>query len=296
MLNNPFLQDAADNKNKRQELDHLLRVTAPHERFILAGIGLVLLALAVWTVFGSIARSITIEGVLVKPGNRHEIVTTEPGYLAEFLVVSGDRVDAGEPVARQSVPELDREAAALQNRIALLESEIRQAGGNEDTLNSVLNSARVALLQMEAQRAARELIVTQSGGEIMTLQSVPGDYLPAGATVAQIRDDDDRPLQAALHVTRSVARRVHSGMKAFVEIATPDGAQQWLDGEVASVTTEPLQRRPAVPGPAVSNPAHRVDIVLRQAPDFSVPDGTPCFVRIELGKHPPVALLETWGS
>ena len=39
MFNNPFLEAAASSRNKRQQLDHLLRITAPHERFILAGIG-----------------------------------------------------------------------------------------------------------------------------------------------------------------------------------------------------------------------------------------------------------------
>ena len=43
MFNNPFREVAAANRNQRQQLDHLLRVTAPHERIILAGIGVVLL-------------------------------------------------------------------------------------------------------------------------------------------------------------------------------------------------------------------------------------------------------------
>jgi len=296
MFNNPFLQDAADNKNKRQELDHLLRVTAPHERIILFCIGLVLLALVTWTLFGSITRSVTIEGVLIKPGARHEIVTTEPGYLVEFLAAPGDRVETGETVARQSVPELEREAAALHNRIELLESEIRQAGGNDGALNSLLNSTRVTLLQMEAQRAARELIVSQTDGEIMALRPAPGDYLPAGASVAQIRDADDRPMQAALHVAQSVALRVHSGMKASVEVAMPDGAKRWMDGEVASVSIGSQQNRPAAPRPDVSGAAHQVDIDLRQASDFSVPDGTPCLVRIVLGRHSPLTLLQTGGN
>ena len=47
-------------QNKRQQLDHLLRVTAPHERVILAGIGVVLLALAAWALFGSVVRAVTI--------------------------------------------------------------------------------------------------------------------------------------------------------------------------------------------------------------------------------------------
>ena len=59
MFNNPFLEQAAASKNKRQQLDHLLRVTAPHERVILAGIGVALLALAAWALFGSVVRAVT---------------------------------------------------------------------------------------------------------------------------------------------------------------------------------------------------------------------------------------------
>ena len=79
MFDNPFLEAAAGNRNKRQQLDYLLRITAPHERMILAGIGLVVLALVAWVQFGSIVHGVTIDGILIEPGARHEIVSTEPG-------------------------------------------------------------------------------------------------------------------------------------------------------------------------------------------------------------------------
>lgn len=65
MFNNPFREQAAGNRNNRQQLDHLLRVTAPNERIILAGIGLVLLATAAWALFGSIERSVTLDGLVL---------------------------------------------------------------------------------------------------------------------------------------------------------------------------------------------------------------------------------------
>ena len=113
MFNTPFRKEAVSSRNQRQQLDHLLRITAPHERYILGGIGLVLLAFVAWALFGSIVRSITLEGVVIEPGARHEVISTEPGYVVEFLVAPGDRIDAGDLIARQSVPELDRETAAL---------------------------------------------------------------------------------------------------------------------------------------------------------------------------------------
>ena len=86
MFNNPFLEEAAANKNKRQQLDHLLRVTAPHERVILGGIGLVLLALVALALFGSVVRAVTIDGILLEPGARHDVISTEPGYLVMSTV------------------------------------------------------------------------------------------------------------------------------------------------------------------------------------------------------------------
>jgi multidrug efflux pump subunit AcrA (membrane-fusion protein) len=292
MFNNPFLEDAAANKNKRQQLDHLLRITAPHERFILAGIGLVVLALVAWALFGSIVRGVTIDGVLIEPGARHEMVSTEPGYLTEFLVVPGDRVKAGDPIARQSVPELERETADLRDRVDLLETELSQVGRDGGALRSLLASARVALLQMEARRSARELIVSPIEGEIMALRSAPGEYRPAGGGVAQLRDAEDRPLQAVLRVAPRMAQRIQPGMRASVEVVMPDGATRRLDGEVASVSAGPLPNWLAALQPAVADSMHRVDVVLHQVSDLSVPDGTPCRIRIVLGRYPPVALFD----
>ena len=130
MFNSPFRREALANRSQRQQLDHLLRVTAPHERIILASIGVALLALAAWAVFGRIPTGVTVDGILVESGVRHEIASLEPGQLLEYLVGPGDRVDAGSPIARQSLPELEREITALRERIDLLETEVAQAGAN----------------------------------------------------------------------------------------------------------------------------------------------------------------------
>ena len=44
MFNNWLLDETAATRNKRNQLDHLLRITAPHERIILTSIGLIVLA------------------------------------------------------------------------------------------------------------------------------------------------------------------------------------------------------------------------------------------------------------
>lgn len=295
MFNNPFLEEPSANRNRRQQLDHLLRITAPHERVILICIGLILLVLVGWSLFGSIARSVAIEGVLIKPGNRHEVVSVEPGHLVKFLVAPGDMVENGDPVARQSVPELEREVAALRDRILLLESGIQRAGGDDSTLHSLLDSAEVALLQMKARNTARELIVSHVSGEVMALQSTPGEYLPTGSTVALLRNAEDRPLQAVLRVDSRMAQRLQPGMQTLVDVTVSANTTRQLRGEVASVTAGPLPQWLAALQPAVPESMHRVDIALHEASGFSVPDGTLCQARIRLGRYPLTALFDPKG-
>ena len=92
VFNNPFREEAAGNRNKRQQLDHLLRVTAPNERIILAGIGLVLLATAAWALFGSIERSVTLDGLLLSEA-RHEAVAGGGIHVVALV-----RLENAEPI------------------------------------------------------------------------------------------------------------------------------------------------------------------------------------------------------
>ena len=56
MFNNPFREQAVAASANRQQLDRLLRVTAPHERIVLAAVGLILLGVGVWVVGGNVIR------------------------------------------------------------------------------------------------------------------------------------------------------------------------------------------------------------------------------------------------
>ena len=291
MFSSPFRKEAAASRNERQQLDHLLRISAPHERVMLVGIGLVLVGSVAWALFGSVVRGAAFDGVLIEPGARHDVVSSEPGHLVELLVGPGERVAAGDPIARQSVPELDREMELLRERVDLLEAEIREAGGGGDALRSLLSSAHSALLQMEARRVARTLVVSRIEGEVANLYAAPGDYLPAGAAVALLREADDRPLQAVFRASPDMAQRIRPGMPASVEVTMPDAAIRRLEGEVAFVAAGPLPHWLAAMLPGYAESGHRVDVVLSQVSDLAVPDGAPCRIRIEIGRSAPAALL-----
>ncbi|WP_428101150.1 HlyD family efflux transporter periplasmic adaptor subunit [Candidatus Rariloculus sp.] len=294
MINSPFRKEALDTRDQRQQLDRLLRVAAPHERIMLAVIGTALLALVAWALVGSVPYGVTVEGVLIRPGIRHEAVAEESGQLLELLVRPGDRVAPGGAIARQSVPGLDREIAALRERVDLWESESGPAVG--DATSFLPDSVRQGLLQMEARRSARELIVSQPGGEVMALRAAPGQFLSAGSAVAQIREGELQPLKAIVRVAPNVAQRVEPGMRASVEIVMPGEAARVMDGEITLVTEEPLPNWLGSLLPAAASTAPHVEVVLDQASEIPATDGARCRVRIVLGQYAPAALFNLMRS
>ena len=76
MFNNPFdsfHNTVAEAKEEREQLDRLLTISTPRERILVVAIALLLVILAAWLFFGSIARTVSMGGVLVQPGeNLHE--------------------------------------------------------------------------------------------------------------------------------------------------------------------------------------------------------------------------------
>ena len=289
MLDRLGLDETAASRSKRQQLDHLLKATAPHELGVLAGIGLMLLSLLAWSLFGSLEDGITTDCVLVKPGTRHDVVSTEPGQLLEYLVTLGEHVEADAGIARQSVPELAREIAILRDRVNHLERNILRARGRDEELESQLDSARVALLEIEALRSVRETIMALSSGEVMTLQSAPGSYLLAGTPVARVRSVSDAGDRAVLAATPRMAQRIQPGMRASVDVSTYGDDSRALHGEVVAVTDGPLPDWLAEFLSTTEDTLYRVDIAFDPAP--SLADGTACRARIILGQSSPVTLL-----
>ena len=68
VFNNPFdsfHNTVAEAKEEREQLDRLLTISTPRERMLVAGIALLLCILVAWLFFGSVARNLTLDGVLV---------------------------------------------------------------------------------------------------------------------------------------------------------------------------------------------------------------------------------------
>lgn len=96
MFNSPFdsfHNTVAEAKDEREQLDRLLTISTPRERLLVAVIALLLSVLLAWLFLGSVARSLTLDGVLAEPRADRSVQA--------LVWVESDvapRVEAGMPV------------------------------------------------------------------------------------------------------------------------------------------------------------------------------------------------------
>ena len=135
MFNNPFdsfHNTVAEAKEEREQLDRLLTISTPHERLLVAVIGLLLLALLAWLFLGDVARTLAVDGVVVEAGE----TTAEGNRTLQALVwVESDAA----PLIKAGVP------ATI---------ELGTASGDADTLDGKV--AAVAAVPLSEGLAALE--------------------------------------------------------------------------------------------------------------------------------------------
>lgn len=121
MFNNPFgsFQDSvAAAKEDREQLDRLLTVSTPHERLLVAVIGVLSMLLAAWLFFGDVARNLTVDAVVVESGESQQ---TEGHSIHALAWIGKDfepQVSAGLPAVVRLVGE--------EGEVATIGGEIRE--------------------------------------------------------------------------------------------------------------------------------------------------------------------------
>lgn len=76
MFNNPFgsfQHTVAEAKEEREQLDRLLTISTPRERLLVALIALLLLIFSAWLFFGSVSRTVAVEGVIADTGDNRSL-------------------------------------------------------------------------------------------------------------------------------------------------------------------------------------------------------------------------------
>lgn len=114
-------------KKEREQLDRLLTVSTPGEIALVALTAVVLIAFLAWLFFGSVARSVTLDGVLVEPGE--QLLEDRPPLEAVAWLdpETARRITVGLP-ALLEVSMAGGEARSLKGSVAAVASLPLSAG------------------------------------------------------------------------------------------------------------------------------------------------------------------------
>jgi len=97
--NSLFRREALASLNDIDELDRLVTVTHPRAWLTLGAVAALIIAAVVWASVGSLATTVSGEGILLRGGRSLSVITPSGGQLASIDVGLGDRITVGQKVA-----------------------------------------------------------------------------------------------------------------------------------------------------------------------------------------------------
>ena len=252
----------------------MLRVTAPHEWLILTGLALASAGAIVWELFGRIERSLLAKCVLVHPGERYSVLSEVSGSVTAVLVNGGDRVAAGEPIARMNTLGLEGQVRVARPRVSMLEEKPQDSAGD------ALSMARAELVDLGAMQATGEFILSPHAATISWHNLAVGQAVAAGAEIAAVRTGEDHELEAVTFVPGQNAQRIEPGMETRVLTgeSKPRGWERALRAQVREVSQQPVPRPGWLTelGLAAATHSHMVRVALQDAPDSMTVDSDSC--------------------
>lgn len=292
-----FRQRALEHQTEQEAIDALLRITAPHEWIIAAGLATLLVACLAWGVLGRIELTLQVDGMLAKAGERGVIVSTVAGRVLDLPVKPGEAVPADAVIASMEPAALEMRARLAAAREAALASAARQHGENDPTLQAALQAARVERLELDAFGKWGSQVVSARQAEISALLVGVGETVEAGTPLAQVRFAGPGPPEAVVFLDLQQAQDLQPGMTASIHYQpTESEAVGVLQGKLRTVSAPrllPAWLTVALVGATVSDERlgrlARFSIVGPIPSQFS--DLTPARLEISLGRLSPLELL-----
>lgn len=171
-----FRRVAVERLASPERLDVLADVITPKGRVALATLTACAVAAVAWGVLGSLPTKLRAPCMITRAGGVLEVSAGSRGRVAEFRVEVGDRVRAGEIIARIEQPELARQIAAVEQKLADLRlretslaafaerGEALQADlsrGQEADLRNRIASAEARLATLAQRLAAQQSLLDQ---------------------------------------------------------------------------------------------------------------------------------------
>lgn len=133
-----FRKTSLDRLSSPEKLDMLMTVTTPTGWLALTALGLILLAAVVWSFYGRIPTIVSGSGYFTSTGGISEVAARTNGQIYDIRIRPGDKIEAGQVVARVSQSESLNNIQKAKKELELLKNQYAVAKGNTEG-NDALN-------------------------------------------------------------------------------------------------------------------------------------------------------------
>lgn len=146
-----FRKKAVDNSSTIENIDKAIVVTPTAVWIsILAGI-VVIIAVLIWSIFGSMPTKVTANGIYIPNQNTYTLSSEVTGIVETVNVESNQKIDVGDVLYTVKTEDLEKEKAEIEKRIEIVNA-ITTSSKN-DVANSDTQSLLEIKLQMDSSRS-----------------------------------------------------------------------------------------------------------------------------------------------
>lgn len=145
-----FRKVSLERLSSPEQLDLVMEVTPPRAWIALSAVGVLLVTVTLWGIFGSIPEKVAAQGILLRRGGINDVPAPAAGQVAEIAVTEGEEVKAGDVLVRIAQPDL---LIQLRNARAQLADYRRQS---EEVSRATEKDFRLKMDALALQRAKLE--------------------------------------------------------------------------------------------------------------------------------------------
>lgn len=225
-----FSRAALDKLRSPDRLDALLPITTPIGWMGLLAVGLLLLSIVIWSIFGSLTVRADGVGMIIDYGGVTDISHVTGGKVASVYVREGSQIKKGDLIAR-----LEQSDQSADTNIAKFESEL---ASNMRDMSSQVYQYRAKIYK---QQMARDVTSDYDGivDEVMVRK---GSIIGSGSPICTVRlTQKNADLMGVLYVPVDKGKRIETGQTIQIVPSGVDAQESGsLVGVVRTVSSYPV--------------------------------------------------------
>lgn len=224
-----FRQESLERLSSPEQLDQMMRVVNPKAWLPLTTVGFLVVAAAIWSVFGRIPIAVSGQAVLIRPRNVVPLQVSSQSTISELQIKRGDKIKKGQIIAKIEQPQLVQE---LEQEISK-QNQLRLENIQTDKVYEQGLDLQRENLKRQLDNLRKNKDATEDFGQIISRKSI--DSINARRRSLQQSLNQARNLTPTLIQRLKIRRRLYEKEKAISQDNFLQSKQQ-LDDNLSKIS------------------------------------------------------------